>query len=113
MEDFDPIFDELVRISSDSVKVLHDPDAFAAPFLPVAENLVENAKVSRDIMLRLSNDLPSYSDLKTPATSPKPKNCIYEPEPSTASLAFPSSDPNWESKSGRPTRTSISVQANI
>lgn len=43
VEDFDPIFAELVRISGDDPAFLHRPDDYAAPFLSVAERLVSHA----------------------------------------------------------------------
>jgi Esterase FrsA-like len=59
--DFDPIFDELVRISLDASDILFRPDEYATTFFPVAENLValagqagsrgDNAK-ARDLFLR-------------------------------------------------------------
>ena len=47
-EDFEPIFEQLVSITNDDIRVLYDPDAHAAPFLPVGENLVKRAKVVED-----------------------------------------------------------------
>lgn len=44
VEDFDPIFSELIQASNDDPKALYDPDAYAKPFFPVAEALVANAK---------------------------------------------------------------------
>jgi Esterase FrsA-like len=59
--DFDPIFDELVRMSVDGSDILFRPDEYAKTFFPVAENLValagqaesrgDNAK-ARDLFLR-------------------------------------------------------------
>lgn len=40
VEDFDPIFAELVRISGDRSDLLYRPDEYAKPFFPVAERLV-------------------------------------------------------------------------
>jgi hypothetical protein len=44
VSDFDPIFDELVKMSGDSSDILSRPDDYAKPFLPVAEKLVVLAK---------------------------------------------------------------------
>jgi hypothetical protein len=44
IEDFDPIFGELVKRSNDSIKILYDPDAYAEPFLPVGDRLFEQAE---------------------------------------------------------------------
>ena len=44
VEDFDPIFEELVKISGDDPKILYDPDAYAKPFFPVAESLIAKAQ---------------------------------------------------------------------
>ena len=61
VEDFDPIFEQLIKRSNDDVSILYDPDAYAAPFLPVGESLVEQAEASeqrgdtaqaRDLYLR-------------------------------------------------------------
>ena len=43
VEDFDPIFAELVRISGDRTDFLYRPDEYALPFFPVAEKLVSLA----------------------------------------------------------------------
>ncbi len=43
VEDFDPIFDELIKMSGDSADMLYRPDDYAKPFFPVAENLVRKA----------------------------------------------------------------------
>ncbi len=43
VEDFDPIFNELVRVSEDRSKFLYQPDEYAKPFFPVAEGLVRKA----------------------------------------------------------------------
>ncbi len=40
VKDFDPIFAALVKVSDDSSDILYQPDEYAKPFLPVAENLV-------------------------------------------------------------------------
>ncbi len=51
VEDFDPIFDELIKVSGDDTGILYRPDDYAKPFLPVAENLVvqaREAEVQRD-----------------------------------------------------------------
>ena len=37
VEDFDPIFAELVEMSGDDPDILHRPDEYAKPFLPVGE----------------------------------------------------------------------------
>lgn len=44
VEDFDPIFEELVKVSNDDPNILYDPDAYAKPFFPVAEVLVAKAQ---------------------------------------------------------------------
>ena len=44
VEDFDPIFEELRKTSNDDPSILYDPDAYAKPFFPVAENLVAEAQ---------------------------------------------------------------------
>ena len=41
--DFDPIFAELVVTSNDDTSILHRPDDYARPFLPVARQLVSEA----------------------------------------------------------------------
>lgn len=43
IEDFDPIFDKLIELSGGTARILYDPDAYAAPFVPVAEALVAKA----------------------------------------------------------------------
>jgi hypothetical protein len=43
VEDFDPIFENLRTQSSDNVSILSDPDAYAAPFLPVGKHLADRA----------------------------------------------------------------------
>ena len=61
VEDFDPIFAELVRISNDDPGILYRPDDYARPFFPVAERLVAQAEgalakgstaEARDLFLR-------------------------------------------------------------
>ena len=37
VDDFDPVFAELVKTSGDSSSILYRPDDYAKPFLPVAE----------------------------------------------------------------------------
>lgn len=44
VEDFDPIFEELISNSGDASSILYDPDAYAAPFLPVGEALMKRAE---------------------------------------------------------------------
>ena len=44
IEDFDPIFEELVRQSGDRPDFLYSPDEYAKPFLPVGDNLVRMAE---------------------------------------------------------------------
>lgn len=44
LEDFEPIFEQLRATSSDSVSISYDPDAYAAPFMPVGEQLVKRAE---------------------------------------------------------------------
>ena len=41
--DFDPIFEELVRMSEGNPDILYRPDEYAEPFFPVAKNLVSRA----------------------------------------------------------------------
>ena len=43
VDDFDPIFAELVTISGDDPAILHRPDDYAKPFLPVAHQLRTDA----------------------------------------------------------------------
>jgi pimeloyl-ACP methyl ester carboxylesterase len=43
VEDFDPIFKQLIEMSGDDTAILYDPDSYAAPFLPVGEDLVGRA----------------------------------------------------------------------
>jgi len=43
VDDFDPVFAELVKTSGDSSSILYRPDDYAKPFLPVAEQLIINA----------------------------------------------------------------------
>jgi hypothetical protein len=61
VEDFDPIFTELAKISSDDPGILHRPDDYAKPFLPLAQGLIADAedamsvadpKRARDLFLR-------------------------------------------------------------
>ena len=61
VEDFEPIFAELVKISGDKTDILFRPDDYAKPFLPVAGNLVAKAAqaeergdtaAARDLYLR-------------------------------------------------------------
>ena len=40
VEDFDPIFAELVRVSGDQSNILYQPDEYAKAFVPVGEKLV-------------------------------------------------------------------------
>ena len=44
VEDFDPIFAELVALSGDDSGFLYRPEDYAKPFLPVADQLVESAE---------------------------------------------------------------------
>ena len=44
LEDFDPIFEQLIADSGDNPSILYNPDAYAAPFLPVGEVLVKQAE---------------------------------------------------------------------
>ena len=61
VEDFSPIFDQLVQVSNDNPDILYRPDEYAKPFFPVAENLVllaeqaeaqGNTTKARDLYLR-------------------------------------------------------------
>lgn len=44
VEDFDPIFAELSRISGDDPAILRRPDDYAGPFFPVADQLAADAR---------------------------------------------------------------------
>jgi hypothetical protein len=46
VEDFDPIFAELVSLSGDDSEILGRPDDYAKPFFPVAERLAAEAEES-------------------------------------------------------------------
>ena len=59
--DFDPIFAELISISGDDAGLLHRPDEYAKPFLPVGQRLLGQAEdaasdgrvdAARDLFLR-------------------------------------------------------------
>jgi hypothetical protein len=59
--DFDPIFQELIKISGDKSDILFQPDDYAAAFFPTAEQLFASAEQSeregeianaRDLYLR-------------------------------------------------------------
>ena len=61
VEDFDPIFAELIKISADDPAILYRPDDYAKPFFQVADQLVAaaqeaasngNALEARDLYLR-------------------------------------------------------------
>ncbi len=61
VEDFDPIFAQLVQLSGDDPAILYRPDDYAKPFLPAAEELVSDAEralsagespAARDLYLR-------------------------------------------------------------
>ena len=61
VEDFDPIFAELSKISADDPAILYRPDDYAKPFFPVADQLVAaaqeaasngNTLEARDLFLR-------------------------------------------------------------
>ena len=61
VEDFDPIFSQLVSQSGDQRDILHHPDEYAKPFLPVGERLTRmaaqaegqgDAANARDLYLR-------------------------------------------------------------
>ncbi len=61
VEDFDPVFDELVKASDDEPSILSRPDDYAEPFFPVAESLAAAAQqaegqgetsTARDLYLR-------------------------------------------------------------
>ena len=43
VSDFDPIFEQLVEASQQNPNILHEPDTYAAPFLPVGERLTSEA----------------------------------------------------------------------
>ncbi len=42
--DFDPIFEELVRVADDSPAIFYKPDEYAQPFLPAAQRLMPQAE---------------------------------------------------------------------
>ena len=44
VEDFDPIFAKLIETSNDDPGILHRPDDYAKPFLPIAQQLVAQAE---------------------------------------------------------------------
>ena len=44
VEDFDPIFTDLAKISDDDPGILYRPDDYAQPFLPVADQLISQAE---------------------------------------------------------------------
>jgi hypothetical protein len=44
VEDFDPIFSDLSKISRDDPNILYRPDDYAKPFFPVAQQLVSGAE---------------------------------------------------------------------
>ena len=61
VEDFDPIFAKLSKISDDAPRILYLPDDYAIPFFPVAQKLVSQAEdasssrrfdEARDLFLR-------------------------------------------------------------
>jgi hypothetical protein len=61
IQDFEPIFAELIRVSGNRSEFLYQPDEYAKPFFPVAEKLVAMAGASeadgdtvqaRDLYLR-------------------------------------------------------------
>ncbi|KAF4458737.1 yellowish-green 1 [Fusarium albosuccineum] len=43
-EDFDRVFDSLIKNSGDDAAVFFDPDEYAKPFFPIAEDLVSQAR---------------------------------------------------------------------
>ena len=46
VEDFDPIFAESILLSGDDPAILHRPDDYAAPFLPVGRRLASEAQAA-------------------------------------------------------------------
>ncbi len=46
VDDFDPIFAELIEVSADDTGILFRPDDYAKPFLPVGERLVSEAEAA-------------------------------------------------------------------
>ena len=46
--DFDPIFQELIKLSGDSSDILFRPDDYASAFFPAAEQLVKSAEKSEE-----------------------------------------------------------------
>ena len=55
VEDFDPIFAELIKISNDDPHILYRPDDYAKPFFPVARQLAGEAEqaMSNDSTLEI------------------------------------------------------------
>ena len=49
VEDFDPIFSDLVARSGDQRDILYQPDEYAKPFLPVGERLASMAAQAEGI----------------------------------------------------------------
>jgi len=49
LEDFEPIFEKLIKENNDATSALYDPDKFAKPFFPVAESLVSRAKAAEKV----------------------------------------------------------------
>ena len=58
VEDFDPIFQELVARSKNSTTILFEPDAYAEPFFPVARDLTTRAEAAER-----NGDLTQAQDL--------------------------------------------------
>lgn len=48
-EDFEPIFEDLIRTNNNDYKVFYNPDKYAEPFLPAAEALIDKAKAAEQV----------------------------------------------------------------
>jgi hypothetical protein len=57
VEDFDPVFTELIKVSGDDPAVLYRPDDYARPFFPIAGQLVTEAEAIRDDDAAAARDL--------------------------------------------------------
>ena len=64
VEDFDPVFEELVSTSGDDPSILHRPDDYARPFLPVGRHLVAQAE---DALSRGQGDQAKWLFLRAAA----------------------------------------------
>lgn len=48
IEDFEPIFAKLEELEKTKPRILYDPDAYAGPFLPIAESLHQQAEAAEE-----------------------------------------------------------------